>query len=308
VLILLCALLARLPYLVAFVVFEGATLGLYLFVACRILGERSGTALVALCAFPMVFWNIGLGQNAFLTAGLFGAATLLIDRHPIPAGLLIGALCYKPQFGLLVPLALAAGGHWRAVAAAGASVAALVLASLSLFGTATWEAFFATLGASPATYESGRILFAGMANVFGAARLLGANAPFAYALQAAASLVAAGFVVIVWRRHLSLATRAATLAVATLVAAPLALLYDLMLGVIAAAWLVRDGEAPANWVGQKLALAVLFLVLLGGRGLAESWHVPVFPLAAIALFAIVVVRAGREMALVYCGKRISSRS
>jgi hypothetical protein len=158
-------------------------------------------------------------------------------------------------------------------------------------------------------YESGRILFAGMANTFGAARLLGAGAPFAYALQAVASLAAAVVVVIVWRRRLSLPTRAAVLAAATLVAAPLALLYDLMLGVIAAAWLVRDGNSPAASGWQKLALAALFLLLLDGRGLAESWHVSVFPLAAIALVAIAGARARREMApLGYCGKRIASRS
>jgi glycosyl transferase family 87 len=296
VFILLCALLARLPYLVAFVVFEAVTLVLYLVVACRILGDRSATALVALCAFPMVFWNLGLGQNAFLTAALFGAATVLVDRRPIPAGLLFGVLCYKPQFGVLVPFALAAAGQWRAFAAAGLSAAALVLASLALFGAGTWAAFFATVGDSPAMYQSGRILFAGMVNIFGAARLLGAGAPIAYALQAAASLVAALVVVIVWRRPLSLPTRAATLAAATLIAAPLALLYDLMLGTIAAAWLVRDGNSPAAWAWQKLALAGLFLLLLGGRGLSESWHVPVFPLAAIALFAIAGARARREMA------------
>jgi alpha-1,2-mannosyltransferase len=296
VFILLCAALARLPYLVAFVVFEAATLALYLVVACRILGDRSSTALVALCAFPMVFWNIGLGQNAFLTAGLFGAATLSIDRSPIVAGLLFGALCYKPQFGVLVPLALAAAGQWRAIVAAGASAAALVLTSLALFGAETWQAFFATAATAHSMYESGRILFAGMANTFGAARLLSAGAPLAYGLQAVASLVAAGIVMVVWHRPLSLPTRAATLATASLIAAPLSLLYDLMLGVIAAAWLVRDGASPAAWPRQKIALAALFLLLLAGRGLAESWHVPVFPLAAMALFAIAVARAWREMA------------
>ncbi len=296
VFILLCAVLARLPYLVAFVLFEAATLFLYLFVACRILGERGGTALVVLLAFPLVFWNIGLGQNAFLTAGLFGAATLLIDRRPIVAGLFFGALCYKPQFGLLVPFALGAAGQWRAFAAAGAATVALVVASLALFGADTWQAFFATAGASHAVYESGRILFAGMVNPFGAARLLGVATPYAYGLQAAVSLVAAAVVVAVWRRPLSLPTRAATLAAASLVAAPLALLYDLMLGAIAAAWLIRDGNSPAAWGWQNPALAALFVVVLDGRGLAEGWHVPVFPLAAIALFAIAAARGWREIA------------
>jgi Glycosyltransferase family 87 len=297
VFLLLCALLPMLPYLVAFVVFEVGTLVLYLLVATRILGDRSGTAFVVLLAFPMVFWNFGLGQNGFLTAGLFGAATLLIDRRPIVAGLLFGALCWKPQLGLLVPLALVAAGRWRAIAAAAGTVAALTLASLALFGAATWQAFLANAGTSPTIYQSGRILFEGMANTFGAARLLGAGVAPAYALQGLASLVAAGVVVVVWRRNLSLPTRATVLAAATVVAAPLALLYDLMIATIAAAWLIRDAASPAATAWEKMALAALFLMLLFGRMLGGDWHVPVYPLAAIALFAIAGARAWREMAL-----------
>ena len=74
--LILCAALAPLPYLVAFVVFIAATLVLYLAVARRILADYSVTALIVLLSFPMLFWTIGLGQNAFLTAALFGMATL----------------------------------------------------------------------------------------------------------------------------------------------------------------------------------------------------------------------------------------
>jgi alpha-1,2-mannosyltransferase len=298
VFLLLCAPLAHLPYMAAFLLFEGASLGLYLFVACRIIGDRSWTALLALAAFPIVWWNLGLGQNAFLTAALFGAATLAIDRRrPIAAGLLFGALCYKPQFGLLVPLALAAAGgrYWRTIAAAAGSASMLALASLALFGAGAWLDFFHTVAASPAMYQSGRILFAGMANPFGAARLLGAGLPFAYAAQAAASLAAAAVVVVVWRRRrLSLPTRAAVLAAASLVAAPLALLYDLMLGAIAAAWLIRDRASPAAAGWEATVLAALYPLLLAGRGLAGSLRIPVFPLAALALFAMAAARAWRE--------------
>jgi len=197
---------------------------------------------------------------------------------------------------VLVPLALAAGGQWRAFAAAGASAALLVLASFALFGAAAWQGFVASLSAAPAMYESGRILFAGMANPFGAARLMGAGPALAYGLQAAASLGAACVVVAVWQRRLSLPTRAATLASAALVAAPLALLYDLMLGTIAAVWLIRDRNSPAAAPAETIALAVLFLLVLDGRGLAERWHLPAFPFAAIALFAIAGARAWREAA------------
>ncbi len=296
VFLLLCAALAPLPYLVAFVLFETATLILYLLVGVRILGDRSGTAVVVLLGFPMVFWNFGLGQNAFLTAGLLGAATLQVDRRPIVAGLLFGALCYKPQFGLMAPLALAAAGQWRAFVAAGASATALVLLSLALFGAGTWHDFIAAAGASQTMYASGRIQFTGMANTFGAARLLGAGPTLAYAMQAAAAVAAAAAVIVVWRRRLSLPTRAATLAAASLVAAPLALLYDLILAAVAAAWLVRDRASPAAAAWENAALAALYLVLLDGRGLGKHWHVPAFSLAATALFAIAVARAWREIA------------
>jgi len=80
--------------------------------------------------------------------------------------------------------------------------------------------------------------------------------------------------------------------------------------------LMRDGDAPVASGWEKTAFAAVYFVLYGAsailavdRGLVESWHVPVFSLAAIALLAIAGIRAAREMAQPdYCGKRISSRS
>src|SRR5258708_37305874 len=152
--LILCAALASLPYLVAFVLFIAATLLFYLAVARRILDDRSVTGLIVLLSFPMLFWTIGLGQNAFLTAALFGMATLLINRRPIAAGLLFGLLCYKPHFGLLVPVALAAGGYWRGFSAAAISAGSFALVSLLLFGWEAWHGLFLTPRASHTIYES----------------------------------------------------------------------------------------------------------------------------------------------------------
>jgi hypothetical protein len=291
VFLLLCALLARLPYLVAFVVFEAATLAAYLIVMRRILDERSSASLVPVLAFPAVFWTLGLGQNAFLTASLFGAGTLCIDRRPITAGLLFGALCYKPHFGLLVPVALAAGGHWRAFAAAFASAAALCLLSVMLFGWATWSEFLSVAAASHATYESGRIAFGGLVSPFGAALLLGGTPTMAYAVQAGATISAILLVGFVWRSGFALPIRAATLTASTLIAIPVILIYDLTLAGIAAAWLLRareGGELP-SW--EKVALAGSLLLLLNPRGLAELSHVPIAPLLALGLVVVVATRA-----------------
>jgi hypothetical protein len=293
--LLLCGLLAQLPYLAAFAVFIVATLLFYLAVARRILGDQSAAAVVILLSFPMVFWTMGLGQNAFLTAALFGLATVLLDNRPIVAGLLFGLLCYKPHFGVLVPIALAAGGYWRSFAAAALSAGILVLASLALFGGETWQAFFVTAGAAHAVYESGRILFAGFANPFGAVRLLGGPVALAYAVQGVASLAAAALVLVVWRYRLSLPIRAAVLASASLVAAPIAIFYDLMLGTIAMCWLLRDDSRPLS-PAEKTFFATITVLLLDVRHLGESWHLPVAATAALGLFAIAAARAFHELA------------
>ena len=293
VFLLICAALARLPYLVAFVVFEATTLGFYLLVVRRILGERGCRLLVPILAFPPVLWTIGLGQNGFLTAGLLAAATLLVDRRPWVAGLLFGALCVKPHFGLLIPVALIAGGRWRAFAAAFASAAGLCLLSLAVFGWPTWHAFLAAAAGSGAVYETGRIPFGGFVTPFGAAMLLGADRTLAAIVQSAATLAAAGLVAWVWRRDLPLPARAASLVSATLVAVPLALFYDLVLAGVAGAWLLRgEGKcAVPEW--GKLVLAGLYVLSLNPRGIAMAWHLPVGPLIALALVALVATIALR---------------
>jgi hypothetical protein len=61
-----------------------------------------------------VFINAVGGQNNTWTAALFGGGLSLLERRPLLAGGLLGLLIYKPQFGLLIPVALLAGRHWRA--------------------------------------------------------------------------------------------------------------------------------------------------------------------------------------------------
>ncbi|HVH80892.1 MAG TPA: glycosyltransferase family 87 protein, partial [Stellaceae bacterium] len=289
--------ISRLPYLPAFITFETATLVLFLLVACRILGDFSRTAVIALLAFPMVWWNFGLGQNAFLTAALFGAGTLLIDRRPILAGLCFGALCYKPHFALLVPLALAAGGRWRAFLAAGCSAAVLVLASLLAFGWDTWHAFINTAGVSHTMYESGRILFGGFVSPFGAMRLMAASTGVAYVVQAVVALVAAAVVAITWRRDLALPVRNAVLASATLVAVPLSLLYDMMLGAVAACWLLRGAGREPLPTWEKTTLAIIYVLMLDSRPLSEHLSLPVNTICALALFGLATRRAMNELGL-----------
>jgi alpha-1,2-mannosyltransferase len=287
--LLLCAAFARLPYLAAFLLFEAATLALCLIVMREILADRAWSAIIPVLAFPAAFWTLGLGQNSFLTAALFGAGTLWIDRRPILAGCCFGALCYKPHFALLVPPALLAGRRWRSLAASLGSAAAVCLLSLIAFGWETWQGFVAAAAGSHAIYASGRINFGGLITPFGAVLLAGGTPNAAYAAQAAVTLGAGLLVVFVWRRGLPLPTRGATLAAATLVAVPVALIYDLMLAAVAAAWLVRDPAGLAGW--ERVALTALFMISAFPPSLAEAWHIPAAPIVALALLALIAARA-----------------
>jgi len=298
VFILLCAPFALLPYSVSLIAFETATLAACLAALVGIVrrpdDRRKWALLLPLLAFPPMLINFGVGQNGFLTAALFGGATLLIDRRPGLAGILFGALCYKPHFGLLVPLALAAGGRWRAFAAAAITVTALVALSALLFGWETWRGFAAAFLGSRANYESGQIDFGGFVSVFGALRLLGAGSAPAYAVQAAVSLGAAVLVAKVWRGEFSLPTRAATLAAATLAAVPLALYYDLVLGGIAIAWLVRAGRARGFFRWEKSLLLLIYAAPILVRSLAASFRWPIGALIPLILLCLCAVQARLE--------------
>jgi glycosyl transferase family 87 len=294
--LLLCAPLARLPYLAALAVFETGTLGAYLYMARRLAAEYGAAALLVLVAFPAVFWTIGTGQNAFLTAALFGAGTMLLDRRPILAGLLLGALCYKPHFGLLIPIALAAGRHGRAFGAAAVSVLGLVALSAFLFGAETWQAYIAAAASSHAVYETDLVDIGGFANPFGFVIVLGGEPSLAYAVQAAAALLCAGFVGFVWTRGLSLPVRAASLIASTIVAVPLVLFYDLMLGAVAMLWLVRAGRANGFGDWEKSLLALLYMLPLVSGHLGPHWHPMTPPLFAALLLGLTVLAARREIA------------
>lgn len=288
----ICAVLARFPYLVAFFLFEAATLALYIVVLRRILDDWRWTTLFPFLIFPVVFWNFGYGQNGFLTAALFGAATLALERRPVAAGLLFGAVCYKPHFGLLIPVALAAGGYWRSFGAAAVAVAGLALLSLLLFGETTWQQFFAAFAASRATYESG-VKLPAFVTPFGALLVVGAGPVFAYAGQALVTIASAGLVAVAWGCRLSLPVRAAALAAATMVAVPVALFYDLLLASLAAAWLYRsEGGLTA---AERVLLAALFIACIDPVRIAEVMHVPLGSIAALSLLGLVANRVWREI-------------
>src|ERR1700755_2653474 len=111
------AFLAQFPYTVAFIGWVSVSLIPYLLTMRAIVGRPFGRMLGA--AVPVVLTNTLVGQNGFLTASLVGGMLIMLPTRPILAGICLGLLSYKPQYGLLFPIALIAASQWTVFFTAG---------------------------------------------------------------------------------------------------------------------------------------------------------------------------------------------
>ena len=114
--LLVAALLATLPYVPALIVWQTRDAGAR---AAAGAADRAGATHDCWSRSPRR-WCSSASATAITasSARLLGGGLLLLDRRPFLAGLLIGCLVYKPQFAVLLPLVLLAGGHWRAIGGA----------------------------------------------------------------------------------------------------------------------------------------------------------------------------------------------
>jgi alpha-1,2-mannosyltransferase len=292
--------LALLPYPLALIAWQGATFTLYLAVIAAILRQprHQGSAiarvwLLVAAAFPAVFINLGHGQNGFLTAGLLGAALLVLPQRPVLSGILFGLLAYKPQFGLMIPFALLAGGQWRTMIAAGLTVTALAAATTLAFGPEIWWVFAAsTETARKLLLEQGDVGFEKLQSVFAAIRLWGGGISLAYAIQGAASLITICGVAWMWRSSGDRNLKAALLMVATLLGSPHVLDYDLTIVGPAMAFMVASIYARGGLLDYEISLmAVAWITPLVARGIAGASGLPIGLITIVALYGVVMRRA-----------------
>ena len=253
----------------------------------------TGDWLLLALAFPAVLVNIGHGQNGFLTAALLGGTLVLLDRRPLVAGLLLGLLVYKPQYGLMIPIALAAGNRWRCFCSAAATVAVLTVVTTAAFGPAIWHAFAAsTEFTRTVVLEQGGAGWYKIQSVFSWARMWGAPVPLAYALQGVVTVAVAAALVSLWRGAGPYVFKAAALCLAAFLATPYSFDYDMMVLASAIAFLGAAGFASGFGPWQKTVPAALWLVPLLARSVAEATLIPLGVSAVLGAF-IYVYRYGR---------------
>ena len=253
------AALSLIPYTIAWLIWTFGTFPAYLVAVRAIIGDRVGYFLGA--AFPAVLANFIVGQNGFLTAGLIGGALTLMERRPALAGVCIGLLTYKPHLGLLFPVALVAGRHWRVFAVAAAVAILMAAASWLAFGSESWEAFFASIGhTSQAFLSDGWADWSKLQTAFGLTRTLGGSETLAWTVQIALALVTAAAVALLWRSRAGYEIKAAALATGALLATPYLYMYDLVVLAVPLAFLCRLG-ARAFLPHELTAIGVACLLI-----------------------------------------------
>ena len=269
------AVLAHFPYTVAFIGWAAISLMPYLAVMRAIVGRSFGLLLAV--AFPVVLTNTLVGQNGFLTASLIGGALYLMPMRPVLAGICLGLLSYKPQYGLLFPLVLIAASQWTVFFTAGCVAVAMALVSWLAFGTESWQAFFHWMPMfSQAFLTEGRAPWGKMQSIFALVRYFGGAEQLAWVFQWIMSGAVAVVLALMWRSRIGYPLKAAALAAGTLLITPYLFLYDLMVLAIPVAFLVRIGlrrgfqrhELPA--LGLVAALLMFYPLVGAPTGFAAT--------------------------------------
>jgi hypothetical protein len=207
----------------------------------------------------------------------------LLERRPLAAGVLLGLLACKPHLGLLFPIALIAGGYWRAFVSAAVVAAVMAAASWLTFGSDAWQAFFANLGhTSQAFLSAGWADWSKLQTAFGLTRTLGGSESLAWSVQAAVALAAAGAVALLWWRSASaFEIKAAALGAGAMLATPYLYTYDLVMLAVPLAFLFRLGRTRGFLAYEAAGIGLCFLLIL------------IFPFVKlpVGFFAVLVVAA-----------------
>ena len=279
--------LGQLPGWVAYAALMAITLPLYLWATVG--RDWRSPALVFALTAPTTALGIVSGQSSFLASALLVGGLRLAAGNPIVAGVLFGLLTYKPQLGLLVPVALVSARLWRTLAAAALTACGLVIVTTMLFGGAIWPVWAAFLPAFSREAAVSTNIPHLMPTIFGAFLQLGAAPATALLVQWAGTASAAALVWALFRSGPQQLAGAGLL-VAALLATPYALFYDMPIVASAVIWVVAERHRAGASFGTGEVLVLVFAMLAPVTLAAPNPHYPLALISLILLFGAIVRR------------------
>jgi len=237
--------------------------------------------IAAVVIFQPVLVSLIGGQNTALTMLLVaGAARAEFSGYPVLAGVSIGLLAYKPQFGVPLALIVAFSGRWRVVAGTLGTWIALYLSGVATSGWSWigpwWDQATAFRDVNASANGDLFVSLPGFVEHLtgigsGAGRLLGV------------AIGGAGLIAIIWlwrRPAVPVATRYAVAGLGLVLMAPQALFYEAGMGVVALLLVADIDRRVARMALAVWAAGWIYMVT------APALNTSVLVLALLAIMAV----------------------
>jgi len=279
------------PYLLSLTLWS--VLGFFAFYKVSKLYTGNTHDALILALTPAVLICIVSGQNGLLSSCLIAAPFAIKNNHPRIAGILLGLLTYKPQLGVLIPLALILMRDWRVILWAGITTLALLGASVGLFGTEPWSRFIYDV----MPYQSFILVEMGppfsymVPSVYKSVLLTGGGKNLAIILQLIMSLLLVGLVVWAFLKKCRYDLQLACLFTSILLFSPYLVIYDMPILALSVYLYFRFLKETGQTVSRP---KMYFLLFIAGLPLFSFFltasHLPIAPIFLIG-FVVCLVRA-----------------
>jgi hypothetical protein len=267
---LLFAPFSRLPYVFAGGLWAAITMVVYawaVWLAWRpardILSDRLFLCAAAL-AFPPV-WQLAMyGQTTAVPLFAFTAAWLAVERgHRFLAGLALGLLAVKPQFGLVVAVVAIVAAEWQIIGGVLISVTLQSAAALGWFGAGIFSDYARTLRRLPA---STALLEPDAYKMHSIAALTGLlPKPADVITWAVVSLVIIVMTCRIWKHFITEPrVRFGVLVLASVLVSPHTVIYDVTLLALPILWLggwLLEQQNDSTWFWQRVYWLAVALFL-----------------------------------------------
>lgn len=265
---------------------------------CRHLQDNRATVLILAAAFPGFFYLVASGQNSALALIAFTTAFFCFRaKRPLLAGMALGLLMYKPQFGLMAAVVFVLTLNWRVIIGALITGAGQLALGALYYGKAAVENYFQSITQINQNALALEPHVDRMHSLQAFWHLLVPWPRVAFLLYAATALAVCVVTVWCWKSRASLHLRYAIFLLGTVLIDPHLTDYDLVIlmpaFLLIGDFILQSAESPERDAARLLIYAAYCLPLFGPllRGIHVQLSVPVF----VGLFLVVASMIRKRM-------------
>jgi hypothetical protein len=269
-----------LSYYPAYGLWTLGTFILYFVVSQRPDWPRFATFVIV--SAPATVVTSVFGQTGFLTSALILGGFRCAGSRPILSGILFGLASIKPQFGILIPIALVSARRWPTLAAASGTILVLIFTSSMAFGWSIWPLWASWLPAHADLVETGWVQF--MPTIIENLTFLGLDLFVARSIQLVVAVIIVGIIWLCFGRGVTNLGTAALL-VGTFLATPYAFVYDMPMVTNAVLAVVYDRERARRPLPMPEAFILVWTLILPALMVAR-WRPGVLPIRCIPLLLL----------------------